>query len=120
MHPLYVVDRGIVAAKHLRVGDEVKTIDGSSKLVRISRESYGGKVHNLRVGSPTETRALGPDQTAMYANGFLVGDVQIQAKYQVMDLRAQATTTRLPVRWRTDFQSSASRLPIASSPDSSR
>jgi hypothetical protein len=117
MHPLYVVDHGIVAAKHLRVGDEVKTIGGSSKLVRISRESYGGKVHNLRVGSATEMRSLGADRTAMYANGFLVGDSQIQAKYQSMDLRTQAATTRLPVSWRSDFQSSASRLPIASSAD---
>jgi len=40
MHPLHVVDRGMVPAKHLRIGDRVTTDDGTSVLQSVTRESY--------------------------------------------------------------------------------
>lgn len=112
MHPLHVVDRGMVPARHLRVGDRVTTEDGTSVLVSVTRESYSGKVYNLKVGNAEEAHALGADQTAMFANGFLVGDSQIQTRYHLREIdRSDAPTQprRLPVAWRTDYQNSLRR-----------
>jgi hypothetical protein len=108
MHPLYVVDRGMVPAKHLKVGDRVTTQDGPSELVRVTRESYPGKVYNLKVGNAQEANALGVDQTTVFANGFLVGDGQIQNKYEFMDA-APAHSTRISSRWKTDYLTSMAR-----------
>jgi hypothetical protein len=110
-HPLYVIGRGMVAAKHVRVGDRVKTDDGPSELIRVNREPYTGKVFNLKVGTPAETRALGVDETAVFANGFLVGDGQIQDRHEVLELHAErgAQSTRLPASWRQDYNSSRNR-----------
>lgn len=109
MHPLAVVDRGFVAARYLKVGDRVRTQDGTSELVSVSRKSYSGQVYNLRIGNAEEARSLEVDQTVMYANGFLVGDVQVQDKYQYMDLRDRAANDKLAVRWRTDYETSLRR-----------
>ncbi|HMG56529.1 MAG TPA: hypothetical protein VK601_23680, partial [Kofleriaceae bacterium] len=109
MHPIAVVDRGFVAARYLKIGDRVRTQDGTSQLVAVTRKGYGGRVYNLRVGNVEQARSLGVDQTVMYANGFLVGDVQVQDKYQYMDLRDRAANDRLAVRWRTDYLTSQRR-----------
>ena len=108
MHPLYVVDRGMVPAKHVRVGDHVTTQDGPSELVRVTRESYAGKVYNLKVGNGQEASALGVDQTVVFANGFLVGDGQIQNKYEFMDA-APPRNTRISSRWKADYLASVAR-----------
>ena len=112
MHPLHVVDRGMVPAKMLKVGDRVKTDDGSSELVSVTREAYTGKVFNLKVGNSEEAKSLGVDQTVMYANGFLVGDVQIQTKYHFMELAntgAAAHREKRPLKWQKDYMASLSR-----------
>ena len=113
MHPLSVVDRGMIAAKHLKVGDRVNTEDGPSELVGVTRQSYGGQVYNLKVGNAKEALALGVDQSVMYANGFLVGDVQIQDKYQFMDLRTHSANDKLSVRWQQDYQTSRGHNELA-------
>jgi hypothetical protein len=110
MHPLYVVDRGMVPAKLLKAGDQVRTEDGSSQLVSVTRESYPGQVFNLKVGTPEEARALGVDQTAVYANGFMVGDSQIQANYEMAEVLAKnAQPKKVSARFRSDYQSSLRR-----------
>lgn len=111
MHPLVVVDRGMVPAKLLRVGDRVKTDDGSSSLVEVSRESYAGQVFNLKVGNAEEAHALGADQTAMYANGFLVGDSQIQTRLDFAERAGTGAAVRRDVtpEWRADYQTSLRR-----------
>ena len=79
------------------------------------RESYQGKVYNLKLGNAEETRSLGVDQTTMWANGILVGDVQVQGRHEVLQMHAEAASPdRLPVSWRTDYMSSvAPRGPAA-------
>jgi hypothetical protein len=109
MHPLYVVERGMVPAKYVKVGDHVKTVDGPSELVRVSRESYPGRVYNLKVGNATEAQALGVDQTTVFANGIMVGDGQIQNKYEFMDMQPPAGNTRIPASWKADYLASAKR-----------
>jgi hypothetical protein len=112
MHPIQVANRGMVMAKYLSAGDVVTTKEGPSRLSQVTREKYDGSVYNLKVGRGEETQALGQDQTVMYANGFLVGDGQIQSKYESIELsnaRRTSGPVRLPARWRADYQNSARR-----------
>ena len=112
MHPIATVDRGMVQARKLRVGDKVQTLTGTSQLVSVTREPFPGKVHNLKVGSTAEALTLGVDQTVVYANGFLVGDGQIQRKYESAEQTANAKLdmrTRVNKRWRQDYVKSATR-----------
>jgi hypothetical protein len=109
-HPLYVLDRGMVPAKLLKVGDRVQTDDGGSVLINVTRERYVGKVYNLKVGDAQEAAALGTDQTAVFANGFLVGDGHVQSKYEALELTERASSgKRLSKHWRQDYLSAVSR-----------
>ena len=110
-HPIQVVARGMVQAKALRQGDVVMTRTGPSKLVSVTREAYTGKVYNLKVGADAEKLALGVDQTAVYANGFLVGDGQIQSKYEAVAMERPEgdVLARLPSRWHRDYLLSTQR-----------
>lgn len=112
MHPIYVEGRGMVPAKLLKVGDLMRTDVGPSRLIRVTREDFRGKVYNLKLGSHDEAMKLGVDQTAMYANGFLVGDAQIQDRYQTMEtaqLYPAKPDGKLSPRWRKDYQQSLNR-----------
>lgn len=116
MHPLYVEGRGMVPAKLLKVGDPVRTDMGPSRLIRVTREAFAGKVYNLKLGNHDEAMKLGVDQTAMYANGFLVGDAQIQDRYQTMETEQLLPTKsdgKLSSRWRKDYQQSLDRAASA-------
>ncbi|HYH96402.1 Hint domain-containing protein [Hyalangium sp.] len=105
MHPIQVAARGMVQAKALKTGDRVMTRTGPSKLVKVSREAYDGKVYNVKVGSDAEKTALAEDQTVVYANGFMVGDGQIQSKYEAiaMTQKEGPVLARLPGKWHRDY-----------------
>lgn len=103
-HPIATPDRGMVQARALATGDVVLTTEGPSKLVEVSREAYAGKVYNLKVGDKTEAAALGPDQTVLYANGFVVGDGQVQSKYEAMDTQRKPSQAPVIERWRRDAE----------------
>jgi hypothetical protein len=111
MHPIATADHGMVQARALRTGDVVMTTQGPSKLIEVSREAYTGKVYNLKVGSQAEAAGLGQDQTVVHANGFVVGDGQIQSQYEVKAMKQGSRTTleQVPERWRRDYVLSASR-----------
>lgn len=111
MHPIATPDRGMVQARALRVDDAVMTASGPSKLVEVSRESYDGKVYNLKVGAETELASLGEDQTVVYANGFEVGDGQIQSKYETLAMTQKEgdVLDRLPAQWHRDYLLSQKR-----------
>ena len=81
--------------------------EGPSRLVTVGREEYKGTVYNLKVGSGAELQSIGKDQTTVYANGFLVGDAQIQGDAESAELAASSQPAPLPARWRTDYQNSA-------------
>lgn len=106
MHPLATADRGMVQARYIQPGDVVLTKDGQSKLVDVTREPYMGKVYNLKVGTEAEMASLGKDQTVVYANGFVVGDGQIQTKYESLSMMGTAPLTE---QWRRDFEMSPNR-----------
>jgi hypothetical protein len=113
MHPVQTPDRGIVLAKELQEGDLVITVDGVRVLSRVSREEYEGKVYNVKLGTELEKAALGSDDlTLVYANGFLVGDGQVQRKYESIAAAEPMqgdVLDRLPSRWHLDYQLSPLR-----------
>jgi hypothetical protein len=107
MHPVQTPDRGIVLAKDLEEGDLVVTVSGVSALYRVGREEYGGKVYNVKLGTEHEQAALGgEDLTLVYANGFLVGDGQVQSKYEAIAAAEGMqgdVLARLPSQWHLDY-----------------
>lgn len=111
MHPLSTPDRGMVQARALRAGDVVMTTDGPSKLTEVTREAYSGRVYNLKIGSERELANLQPDQTIIYANGFVVGDAQIQSKHEDLADRQERTSpaAKMPSQWRQDYELSGQR-----------
>lgn len=111
MHPIQVMAQGMVQAKALKKGDVVMTKTGPSKLTEVSREAYDGKVYNVKVGSTAEQAALSGDQTVVYANGFVVGDGQIQKKYETIAMTRKEgdLLARLPAKWHRDYQLSMQR-----------
>ncbi|WP_141332961.1 Hint domain-containing protein [Myxococcus sp. AB025B] len=111
MHPIQVLARGMVQARALKQGDVVMTQAGPSKLVEVSREPYAGKVYNVKVGSDAEKLALAQDQTVVYANGFVVGDGQIQQKYEsiAQTQKSADVLASLPSRWHRDYKLAARR-----------
>lgn len=111
MHPIQVAARGMVQARELKKGDLVMTRTGPSRLTEVSREAFTGKVYNVKVGSAKEQAALGEDQTVVYANGFMVGDGQIQSKYEAVAMTRKSgdVLARLPSRWHRDYQLSLQR-----------
>jgi hypothetical protein len=111
MHPIATADRGMVQARALQTGDVVMTKQGPSKLAEVGREPYDGKVYNLKVGSGAQMATLGQDETILYANGFVVGDGQIQSKYEALATKSNGKTgvEQVAERWRRDYLFSAQR-----------
>lgn len=112
MHPVHVVNKGMVVAKNLLVNDQLLTQGGSTRLVRISREQYAGNVYNLKLGAPGEVTGTVEDQTVLYANGFLVGDSQIQTKYDRLEREPKKLARKFPSQWRSDYLSSAHKAVV--------
>ena len=82
---------------------------GPSKLTEVSREAYSGKVYNVKLGTQAEMAKLIDDQTILYANGFVVGDGQIQSKYEKLNMSPAAKPLGEGVadQWRRDYRFSA-------------
>ncbi|WP_257165102.1 Hint domain-containing protein [Bradyrhizobium sp. SRS-191] len=64
-------------AWHLAAGTSLTTAKGVSKVAKVERQAYGGKVYNiaLRPQGASETPARG---ASFYADGLLVGDQTMQ------------------------------------------
>lgn len=76
-HPVVLVD-GIVLAGEIAPGDLVRTIDGPESVVSAGRVAYHGVVRNLSVGTPADGVPITSHNTTFFANGFLVGDNEMQ------------------------------------------
>lgn len=93
---------GVVLARHLQPGTEVYTEVGKATLVSVERESYDGEVWNLKIGTPEEA-ALG--LTTVYANGILVGDLNMQQHFGELDRQRRSGNPLddLPAEWHQDY-----------------
>jgi hypothetical protein len=99
---------GVVLARDLQPGTEVYTEDGNATLVSVERESYDGEVWNLKIGTPEEA-ALG--LTTIYANGILVGDLNMQRHFGELDRQRRSGNPLddLPAEWHQDYLNWVSR-----------
>lgn len=99
-HPVIKESGEIVAAKNLKVNDRVRTAQGISTLTSISFVAPKDvKVYNLKVGTDDERLKLGKSATTLFAGGFLVGDMSMQA-----DLDApKPAVASFPAAWQKDY-----------------
>ena len=109
-HPMVTLARGVVQAGELKVGDAVLTRTGARKLVAVERVPYGGLVYNFALGTPEELAGLGPEARTLYADGFLVGDSQMQEELEkARRVDSRAVLARLNSAWHQDFQLAKAR-----------
>ncbi|MCY1082655.1 Hint domain-containing protein [Archangium lansingense] len=109
-HPLVTAARGVVQAGALKVGDAVLTRTGARKLVAVERVPYEGLVYNFSLGTPEELAHVGPEARTLYAEGFLVGDSQMQTELEKQKrVDARAVLVRLHSEWHQDFRLSQAR-----------
>ncbi|CAM4518308.1 MULTISPECIES: Hint domain-containing protein [Myxococcus] len=106
MHPVIMSTGKVVAAKNLKVKDQVRTVKGVSTLTSITPVSPDKmRVYNLRLGTDPELLAVGKNGRTLYAGGFLVGDMTMQDELQAPKREPQVSLlNRLPKAWHTDFR----------------
>ncbi|KFA87921.1 hypothetical protein Q664_44890 [Archangium violaceum Cb vi76] len=104
-HPMVTATRGVVQAGELKAGDSLLTRAGAAKLVGVERVPFSGDVFNFALGTPEELAIATPGTNTMYANGYLVGDSQMQLtleKQRSSDSRE--VLARLNGAWHEDFR----------------
>jgi hypothetical protein len=104
-HPMVTATRGVVQAGELKAGDSLLTRAGAAKLVGVERVPFSGDVFNFALGTPEELAVATPGTNTMYANGYLVGDSQMQLtleKQRSSDSRE--VLARLNGAWHEDFR----------------
>ncbi|WP_256243878.1 Hint domain-containing protein [Pseudomonas sp. MIACH] len=100
-HPMILTNGLPAQARALRVGDELKTLEGSAVITSLTHEQYTGKVHNL-LTQPY------PTSGTYYAGGLLTGDANMQQALATVNSRpplrspAEIRAT-LPKEWLQDF-----------------
>lgn len=104
-HPIITEEGKPVMAKDLKRGTLVKTKEGPSRLVSVTRERYAGKVYNLLLGSKQEGEDTG---ATLFANGIVAGDSRMQAYHERIEHEKLAKNPaealkRLPKEWVRDF-----------------
>lgn len=100
-HPMILANGLPAQARALRVGDVLKTLEGSAVITALTPEQYTGKVHNL-LTQPY------PTSGTYYAGGLLTGDANMQQALATVNsrspLRSRAEIrATLPKEWLQDF-----------------
>ncbi|HEX3075784.1 MAG TPA: Hint domain-containing protein [Lachnospiraceae bacterium] len=77
-HPM-ITDSGLRKASQVTLQDKLLTENGYVEITSISEEPYEGTVYNLDLGEDDESATVnGMQLSTMVANGFVVGDNQVQ------------------------------------------
>lgn len=109
-HPMVSAARGVVQAGELKTGEAVLTRAGARKLVSVERVPYEGRVFNFSLGTSEELAGQGPEAHTMFANGFLVGDSQMQTELEKQKrVDSRQVLARLNGAWHEDFRLSRVR-----------
>lgn len=104
MHPVIKADGKVVAARSLKIRDQVRTNRGIATIKSAKRVPVNGKqVFNLALGTPYELRTVGPQERTLFAGGFLVGDKSMQDLLQNPQPPPMDVASSLPETWRPDF-----------------
>lgn len=107
-HPVITASGKVVAAKNVKVLDQVKTDKGLATLTSIDRVSADKKkVFNLKLGTDQELLAVGKNERTLFAGGLLIGDSSMQEELEaVRPASPVALLERLPKAWHKDYQNS--------------
>lgn len=103
-HPIVVRQGELIPAREVAIGDSLVTRKGATKVVKLDRVRYGGKVWNLTYG-PVER--YGVERSTFFANGILVGNMAAQQLMRA-ELRRRKTSREhvlaaLPREWHQDY-----------------
>jgi hypothetical protein len=110
-HPVITASGVMVAAERLREGDQVKTESGVSTLIGVGREVYSGRVYNLAIGTTAELTVAGGSQgRTVFANGFLMGDQNMQDALVKTEPTADVLS-KLPAAWHKDYLNATTSRP---------
>ena len=103
-HPMVTPD-GVTLARLLKPGDRVVALGGDATVTAVTTEMYSGNVWNMNVGDRVEDFDAIPDTRTFFAGGLLVGDNQMQFKYNRLHRYIpESVRTALPARWHGDFE----------------
>ncbi len=100
-HPFFDADGRALRADELKVGSAIKTSTGTTKITRLNRKPYAGKVYNLKLGTEQQIEGLNVGAINMYANGLSVGDSRSQWALEVVR-QQQASSAPLRAEWKQD------------------
>ncbi|HBK4766934.1 TPA: hypothetical protein LLS86_000424 [Serratia liquefaciens] len=99
-HP-FITPSGVVIARELTSSSKLITLDGESEIVSIVQQQGDLKVYNLQLSSDDEHYT----DNCLYANGILVGDIQMQRVYEdEYHQRPANILSKLPKEWHQDYQ----------------
>lgn len=105
-HPVMKPGNRAVWASEIKKGDLVLTASGPSRIVKVKQEMFDEGVFNLKL-APVDgnTSTLAAHANAFLANGFLVGDLKMQAdnEFKHMKTKEEDILSRLPKAWHEDY-----------------
>jgi hypothetical protein len=111
-HPLMTSKGAVLAAEQVKVGDELLASGGKATVTSVERVAYQGQVYNLALGTSAEMAKLSDKDRTLVANGFVVGDSQMQTELEVkMASKPSAgdVLARLPKALHQDYKNDLAR-----------
>ncbi|MDC3962096.1 Hint domain-containing protein [Polyangium jinanense] len=106
MHPVVTTRRGVVKAGDLTEGDEVMTEKGPAVLMSVQRVTYDRAVYNLSLGTPEELARAGKENRTMFAEGYLVGDNEMQFE---IESAPKPGPDHVASEWERDYRNDLAR-----------
>jgi len=111
-HPLVTAKGEVLAAEQVKAGMQVLSKSGKTTLTSVEQVDYQGQVYNLALGTKDELAKLSDKDRTLFANGFAVGDSQMQSDLEVK-LSAKPAKgdilARLPKALHQDYKNDLAR-----------
>jgi len=100
-HPMFDGNGKATRADELAVGSVIKSSTGTTKVTKLNRKPFAGKVYNLKLGTEHQIEGLDVGSINMFANGLSVGDSRSQ---WVLEMARERQMASGPVvaEWKTD------------------
>ncbi|MDE1464043.1 Hint domain-containing protein [Spartinivicinus poritis] len=105
-HIIPTNNKGLVWVKELEIGDQLFTENGIETIKSVTQQQYSGKVYNLFIGLDDVTvDSFSASELTFYANSVLVGDNNIQSKFEYKDqwMSEEEVLNLLPKQWHQDY-----------------
>lgn len=103
-HP-FITSAGVVIARELNHSSKLITLEGECEIISIEQQQGELKVYNLQLTAEAPVDKGLYDDNTLYANGILVGDLQMQRIYEdEYYQRPVNILSKLPKEWHQDYQ----------------